>query len=143
MCEAEQMIVNLALLHIAEDFAGADDFPKPQRGVGIAGMQVGMGPLGGPAERGPEFFGVVFRKSPKQIVKRLHHRSRISSPPPANSRREFTLEYATQLNNNPVDNLDATGRKKDLCRRGPTFVVAQERQRSSCPASCLVHLSPA
>jgi hypothetical protein len=82
------------LLDIAKDLVGAHDLPELQRRVGVAGMDVGVSTLDGLTERGPETFGIILRKSPKQIVKRCH--------PPAplldflvsvrNSRREFAVE---------------------------------------------------
>jgi hypothetical protein len=92
--EIQQMVIDGPLLNVAKDFVGADDLPELQRGVGIAGMAVGMSTLDGLTEGGPEIFSIVLRKSPKQIVKRCH--------PPAplpdflvsvrNSRREFAVE---------------------------------------------------
>ena len=100
--ELQKIVIGPALLGIAEDFAGADDLPEFQRRVGIAGAKVGMGAFDGPAERGPETFGVVGRKRPEQIVKRLHRRSRCwSFVSVGNSRREFTVENAHTLNIKP------------------------------------------
>ena len=79
-CEIQQMVIGRPLLNIAKDFVGADDLPELQRRVGIARMDVGVGPFDGLAECGPETLGIILRKSPKQIVKRFHSRSAAGFP---------------------------------------------------------------
>src|ERR1700730_820845 len=66
------MVVSRPLLSIAEDFVGANDLPELQSGIGIARMDIGVGPFDGFTECGPETFSFIARKSPEQIVKRLH-----------------------------------------------------------------------
>ena len=70
--EIQQMVIGRPLLDIAKDFVGADDLPELQRRVGIAGMDIGVGAFDGLTERGPETFGIILRKGPKQIIKRFH-----------------------------------------------------------------------
>ena len=81
--QLEQVIVGRALFSIAEDFVGANDLPELQRSIRIARPQVGVGGFYRPTERGPQTFSIIVRKSTKQIVKRVHPRSRcrISSSP--------------------------------------------------------------
>ena len=74
--EHQQMVVSRALVRIDKDFVGADDLPEFQRRVRIARSEVGMSALDGSAKRGPEILSVIARKSAKQIVKRVHRRSR-------------------------------------------------------------------
>src|ERR1700704_6033905 len=97
--ELQQIIVSRALLVVAKDFAGIDDLPEFKRGIRIARPEVGVGALDGIAERGPKTLSVIVRKSPEQIVKRRHRRSRrwISRLRPK-FRREFTREHAYKLN---------------------------------------------
>src|ERR1700730_1516016 len=77
------MVVSRALFCIAKDFVGADDLPEFQRSVRIARSEVGMSTFDGSAKCGPEILSVIVWKSPEQIVKRVHRRSRcrISSSP--------------------------------------------------------------
>ena len=79
----QQVIVDRALLGIAKNLIGAHNLPEPLPSVWITGSEIGMGALDGPAECGPETFGIVLWKRPKQIVKRVHRRSRcrISTSP--------------------------------------------------------------
>src|SRR5271163_1718977 len=77
------MVACPALLCIAKDFVGADDLSEFQRSIRIARSDVGMNTFDGSAKCGPEILSVITWKSPEQIVKRFHRRSRcrISSSP--------------------------------------------------------------
>ena len=89
------MVVSLALFRVDKDFVGADDLPEFQRSVRIARSEVGVSALDGSAKRGPQTFGVIARKSAKQIIKRVHRRARCRILVPArNSSCEFAAEYA-------------------------------------------------
>src|ERR1700724_2522550 len=102
------MVVSRPPPSIAKDFVGADDLPELQRGIGIVRMDVGMGPFDGSTECGPEIFSVIARKSPEQIVKRLHRRSRcwISSSPTEISAANLLWRTRTNYPSPPVDNVD-------------------------------------
>jgi hypothetical protein len=110
------MVVGRALLWIAEDFIGANDLPEFQRRIGIVRPQIGVGAFDGCAERAPQTFGVIVWQGPKQIVKRIHDRSRrwISSSPteiPAANLLGSTRTNSTSL---PVDNVGSVRQKNDL-----------------------------
>jgi hypothetical protein len=70
------MVISFALLGIAQNLVRTDDLPESDRSIRIARSDVGVGTFDGCSESGPEIFGVIVRKRSKQIVKRLHHRSR-------------------------------------------------------------------
>ena len=78
---------------------------EPTASLGVAEPALGRArphgavhlPGDGLAEGGPETFGVIARKRPEQIVKRLHRRSRCWLLR-RNSRREFTVENSYKLN---------------------------------------------
>jgi len=95
--QRQQMVVSRALFGIGQDSVRADDLPEPQRGVRIARLEVGMGTLDGPPERGPKTFGVIARQSAEQIVKRVHRRSRcrISASPTEILAANLAAEHAS------------------------------------------------
>jgi hypothetical protein len=64
---------------ICKDFVGTNDLPEFQRSILIARSDVGVGAFDGLTECGPETFSVIVWKSPEQIIKRLHRRSRFST----------------------------------------------------------------
>ena len=73
------MVVSRALLGICKDFVGTDDLPEFQRSIRIARSDVGVGAFDGLTECSPETFSIIGWKSPEQIIRRLHRRSRFST----------------------------------------------------------------
>ena len=65
---ASSSIVGRALLGVRQDVIGAHELPESQRGIRIVGIDVRMGRLSSLAERGPQAFSVIARKSSEQIV---------------------------------------------------------------------------
>src|SRR5579871_4846184 len=81
MGEIEQVVIGCTLFIVAKDLVGAQDLPEFLRGVGIPGIEIGMGSLDGTPESGTEFLCVVARQRSEQIVQRLHSRTRRYSYP--------------------------------------------------------------
>jgi hypothetical protein len=74
-----------------------------------------MSTFDGSAERRPEILSVVARKRAKQIVKRVHHRSRcrilVSARIPAG---EFAAEYALNWISPQLQSVDPVRQKNDF-----------------------------
>jgi len=117
--EHQQMVVGRALVLVGKDFVGADDLPESQRGIRIAGPDVGMGALDSLAKRRAQGFCVIVGESPKQFVKRIHCAlaAGFTRPPSEIPVAKFTAEYAST--NSPHKNhVDPVGRKNDFARPG-------------------------
>src|SRR4051794_14686638 len=95
---AKQTVVGRALLLVAEDVVGSDDLSKPQSGVGVFGVDVGMALFDRLAKRSPDVLSVVVRKSSEQIVKRLHRRSRCRVPSSPIEIPTANLRWSTRTN---------------------------------------------
>src|SRR5262249_35057067 len=66
--EIEQMIVDHALIRIAEDLARTNDLSEFYPRVGIVGVEVRVRPFDCPTERYPKLIGIVTWKRTEQIV---------------------------------------------------------------------------
>ena len=97
LCQRQQMVVSRTLFRIGKDSVRADNLPESQRGVRVAGLEVGMGTFDGPPECGPKTFRVIARQGAEQIVKRVHRRSRcrISTSPTEILAANLAAEYAS------------------------------------------------
>jgi hypothetical protein len=84
----QQPIVGRPLLRVAEESVGGDNLPESRQSIWVVGVDVGMGRLGGFAERLFEGFIVGIRRNAKQIVERLH-RHALEQPSSENSPSNF------------------------------------------------------
>src|SRR5262249_45056804 len=108
----KQPVIGRAQPFIAKNSIGADDPPKPEWGVGIAGIVVRMIRLGGFEECRPQPVGVVLGKRTKQLIKGFHidPRTKNSSAFPFNN---FLLFLSMMI--------ETVAAKAGLCGRKPRW----------------------
>jgi hypothetical protein len=67
----QESVVDRTLLDIAEDAIGGHDLPEQQRGIGVAGVQVGMVRLHGLAESFLDCVVIGVGPNTKQAIERI------------------------------------------------------------------------
>lgn len=108
--EIQEVVVSGPLLAIREDFARTNDLAKSQRGIGIAGNEIGMGAFDRAAKRGPQGFRIIAWQSAEQIVKRFHTQNSCDRSSVVTARRDFVNGEPSA---SPADRAHAAGQKHD------------------------------
>jgi len=96
--ELQQLIVEGALLRVAQDGVGTHDIPEPRGGSGIAAAQVGVARLGGIAVRILQRLGIVGLIHAEQVIKGDHGVPPRMAPPA--SARVIHVSGTRHINNN-------------------------------------------